>query len=83
MCLLNLIEQHHAIGMATYLLGQLASLLIAHVARRRAHESGYIKFLHILTHVHPDKGIIAVKQELGQFLGQQRLADTRRAQKHK
>ena len=75
MGLLDLIEKHHCIGLSADCLGQLAALIVAHIARRRSDESGYGEFLHILTHIDTDHGILIVKQGFCQGLGQLRLAD--------
>ena len=39
-CLFNLVKQHHAVWAAAHGLGQLAALLVADIARRRAHAAG-------------------------------------------
>ena len=38
-CLLNLIEQYHRIGLATHRLGKLTTLIIAHISRRCSHQA--------------------------------------------
>ena len=78
----NLVEQHYTVRVTTHFLGQLAALLVAHIARRRTHESGHIELLHIFAHVHADEGFITVEQELGKFLCQQGLAHAGRSQEH-
>ena len=74
MCLLDLIEQNHAVGLAAHGLGQLSAFLIAHISRRRSDQTGHGEFLHILAHIDPDHVLLIVKQGLGQSLGQLRLA---------
>ena len=39
-------------------LGELATLLIAHVAGRRANEARHGELLHVLAHVHADQGLL-------------------------
>ena len=80
---LDFVEQHHTIGVTAHLLGQLAALFIAHIARRRAHEPGDVEFLHIFAHIDANQGLVAVEQELSQLFGQQRLAHARRSKEHK
>src|SRR6266851_2526358 len=74
----HLVEQHHAVGPAADRLGELAALLVAHVARRRADQPGDRVLLAVLAHVDPDHGPLVVKEELGERLGQLGLADAGR-----
>ena len=74
--LLNLIEQHHGIRAAAYGLGQLAALLVAHVARRRANQARDRSLLHVFGHVDADHGLLVVEQEVGERLGQFGLTHT-------
>ena len=67
--LLDLVEQHHAIGMTAHFLGQLSALLIAYISRRCAYKSRHIEFLHVFAHIDTYQGLVAVEQELGEFLG--------------
>ena len=36
-CLLDLVEQQHAVGLAPHLLGELTAFVVTDIARRRAH----------------------------------------------
>ena len=72
--LFNLVKEEHAVGPAPHGLGELAPLVVAHVARRRAHQAGNGVLLHILRHVDADHVPLVVKEGLGQGLGQLRLA---------
>ena len=74
-CLLNLVEQHDAIGFAAYTLGELAALLVAHISRRRSDEAAHGELLHVLAHVDAYHGGLAVEEVFGQNLGQVGLAD--------
>ena len=60
--LFNLIKQHHRPGAAADLLGELAPLLMAHIARRGAHQPGRGVLFHILGHVEADQGVLASEQ---------------------
>src|SRR6266571_558258 len=71
----NLVQQHDRIGLAPDLLGELAALLIPHIARGRSHQPGDREFLHVLAHVDPDQGVVVVEQEGRQRPGQLGLAD--------
>ena len=57
MGLFDLVEQHHGVGLAPDLLRQLPRLVIAHIARRRAHQPGDGVLLHKLRHIQPDQRI--------------------------
>ena len=68
--LLDLIEQHHGVGFTAYLLGQLAALLVSHIAGRRAYQTGHGVTLHVLGHVDADHGVLITEHGLGQRLAQ-------------
>ena len=72
--LLDFVEQHHGVGPAADLLGQLAAFLEADVARRGADQPADVVLLHVLAHVDLDQGVLVAEHELGQGLGQQGLA---------
>ena len=78
--LLHLVEQHHAVGTPPHRLGELAALLVADVAGRRAHQARDRVLLAVLAHVDADHRPLVVEQELGQRLGQLGLADAGRAE---
>jgi hypothetical protein len=73
--LLDLVEQHHRVGLAAHRLGQVAALLVADVARRRADQARHRVLFHELGHVDAHHRSSAVEQELGQRLAQLGLAD--------
>ena len=50
-CLFHLIEQQHGVGPAPHGLGELPTLLVAHVARRGTHQAGHRIALHEFAHI--------------------------------
>src|ERR1035437_3593520 len=68
--LLNLVEEHDGERLAADLLGQLAALLVAHVARRRTEQPGDRVLLAVLGHVELDQRVLVAEKELRQRLGQ-------------
>ncbi len=80
MGLLDLVEQDHRVRPAADRLGQLAALLVADVARRRADEPRHGVLLHVLAHVDADHRSVVVEQELRERAREFGLADARRAE---
>ncbi len=78
--LLDLVEQHHRVRPAAYRLGELAALLVADVAGRRADQAGDRVLLRVLAHVDADHGPAVVEEELGQGPGELGLADAGRSE---
>ncbi len=74
MGLLDLVEEDDAVGLAAHLLGELAGLVVAHVARGRADDAGDGELLHELGHIQPDQGLGGVEHIQGQLLDQLGLA---------
>ena len=66
MRLLDLVEQHHRVRAAAHRLGELAALLVADVARRRADQPRDGVLLHVLRHVDAHHRLLVVEQELGE-----------------
>ena len=66
MGLLDLVEEHHAIGAPSHRLGEEPSLVIANVAGRRADQPRHRVLLHELAHVETHHGLLVVEEELGQ-----------------
>jgi hypothetical protein len=66
MRLLDLVEENHRVGPAMHGLGQLAALVVAHVARRRANQPRHGVLLHVLAHVDANHGLLVVEEKLGQ-----------------
>ncbi|CAI09933.1 hypothetical protein ebB234 [Aromatoleum aromaticum EbN1] len=78
--LLHLVEEDHAVGLAAHLLRQVATFLIAHIARRGADEAGNRVLFHEFAHVDADQVLFRIEQELGERLAELGLADAGRAQ---
>ena len=74
--LLDFIEQHDGIGSPPDLLGQLSTLFVADIARWRPDQPADVVLLHVLAHVDLDQRVLVSEHELGECLGEQRLADT-------
>ena len=63
--------------MAAHFLGELASLIIAHISRRRTYEAAGRMLLAILAHIYTDEGVSATKHPFGQGAHQVGLTHTR------
>ncbi len=74
--LFDLVEEHHGERLATHLLGELATLFVAHVSGGGTEEAGDLVGVVVLAHIYRDEGIIVTKQELGQCLRQLSLTHT-------
>src|ERR1700733_12011602 len=81
MRLLNLVEKYHGIGAAAHRLGEIAALLVADIAGRRADQARDRVLLHELRHVDAHHRILGVEEELGERLAKLRLADARGTEK--
>ena len=75
--LLDLVEQHHRVGAPAHRLGELAALVVADVAGRRADQARHRVLLHVLGHVDADHVRLVVEQELGERARQLGLARRR------
>ena len=80
--LLDLVEQHHAVGPAPHRLGQHAALAVADVAGRRALERRDGVRLLELAHVDGDDVLLAAVERLGQRQRGLGLADAGGAAQH-
>ncbi len=78
MRLLDLVEEDHGVGLAPDGFGQLAALLVADVAGRRADQTRHRVLLHVFAHIDADHVVLAVEERLGQGLGELGLADAGR-----
>src|SRR4051794_32790102 len=78
--LLDLVEEQHAVRLAAHRLRQLAALVVADVARRRADQSRHGVLLHVLRHVDAHHRVLVAEEELGQRARELRLADAGRAE---
>jgi hypothetical protein len=67
--LLDLVEEHDRVVLATDGLCQLATLVEADVAGGRADEPAHVVALHELAHVDLDERVFAAEHELGERLG--------------
>ena len=83
MRLLNLVEKDHGVRLAAHGLGELAALVVADVARRRADQPRDAVLLHVFGHVDAHQRAFGVEQRLGERLRQFGFAHTRGAQKQK
>ena len=63
---LDFVEQHHRIGPAAHMLGQLAAFVVADVSGRRADHARHGVLLHVLGHIDAHHGFIVVEHELGE-----------------
>ena len=70
MSLLYLIEKHYRIWLAAHCLGELTTLIIANVSRRRTDESAHAVLLLILTHIDTSHHGLVVEQIVGQGFGE-------------
>src|ERR1035441_6825313 len=73
-------SQDDGVGRTLDTLGELAALLVAHVARRRTDELGYGVLLHELRHIEADEGLVGAEEEVGQGAGHLGLSDAGGAQ---
>ena len=62
--LLDLVEQDDGVGRTLDALGELAALLVADIARRRADELGDGVLLHELRHIEADEGLLRAEEEV-------------------
>ena len=76
--LLDLVEQDDGVRAAPHGLGELAALLVADVAGRRADEPRDRVPLLVLGHVEPHHRALVVEHELGERAGELGLADAGR-----
>src|SRR5258708_7630540 len=66
MSLFNFVKQNDRIGMTPYLLGELSTLFVSYVARRRADEPRHGMLLHVFAHVDADHQSFVVEEKLRQ-----------------
>ena len=81
MRLLDLVEKHDRVGLAAHRLGELAALVVADIAGRRADQSRNGVFFHVFRHVEAHERALAVEMRLGEGLGQLGFADAGGAEK--
>ena len=68
--LLNFVKENDAVGLAAHLFGQLAGLVVAYIARRRADDTADGEFLHKLRHIQTDERFGGIEHILCQALDQ-------------
>src|SRR4051812_18838878 len=78
--LLDLVEEHDAVGLAAHGLGELAALLVADVTGRGAHQAADRVALLVLAHVEADGVVLGVEQRPGERARELGLADAGRAE---
>jgi len=76
--LLDLVEEDDGVGLAAHGLGELAALVVADVARRRADQTGHAVLLHVLRHVDADHRGFGIEERFGERLGELGFADAGR-----
>ena len=81
MCLFDFVKQYDAVWSAAHGLGQLAALVVAHIARRRTDEPRHGVALHILRHIKAQQSFLAAEPAFCQRAGKLRFTHTRRPQK--
>ena len=69
MSLLNLIEENHTVWLAANSLGQLATLVVSYIPRRRSNQTGDTELFLILTHIYSGHHRLVVEEILGKRLG--------------
>ena len=72
--LLDLVEQHDRVRVATNGLGELAALVVTDVTRRATDELGDLELATELGHVEADERVLAAKEVFGERLGELGLA---------
>ena len=80
MRLLDLVEQHHRVGLTAHSLSQLTTLIVADISRRRPNQTRHGVTLLILAHIDSRHQILVIEQELRQRLRQPGLAHARRTE---
>ena len=78
MGLFYLVEQHYRIRFAAYGFGQLTSLVVSHIARRRTDQPAYGMTFLIFAHVDSSHHVLVIEKEFGQCLRQLGLSHTGR-----
>src|SRR2546423_15102002 len=80
MGLFDFIQEDDGIGRAPHAFGELASLFIAHITRRRANQLRHGMLLHVFGHIEAHQGLFAAEEELRQAASYFGLANTRGAE---
>ena len=83
MRLLDLVEKDHGVRLAAHGLGELAALVVADIARRRADQARNAVLLHVFGHVDAHHRAFGIEERLGERLRQFGFTHTRGAEKQK
>ena len=83
MRLFDLVKQHDRPRLAPHALGELAAVLIADIARRRADELADRMLFHVFGHVEPYHRVAFAENGLGEGAAQLGFANARRAEEQK
>src|SRR5947209_12213044 len=78
--LLDLVEKDHRVGAPAHRLRELATLVVADIARRRADQARGRVPLHELRHVELDERVLRVEEVLRERAGELGFPDPRRAE---
>ena len=81
--LLDLVEQHDRVRVTANSLGELAALVVAHIARGATDELGDLELTAKLRHIEADERVLAAKEILGERLGELGFARAGGAQEDK
>ena len=79
----DLIQQQHGIGFTPYFFRHLTAFFIAHIARRRSHQTGHRVFFHVFGHVQANHGVFIAKKRFRQSPSQLGFAHAGRPQENK
>ena len=78
--LLYLIEENHAIWFAAHSLGQLATLIVSYIPRRRSNQTGDTELFLIFTHINTGHHRLVIEEVFCESLGKLCLTYTRGTQ---
>ena len=76
MSLLDLVEKHHRVRLASYRFCKLTAFIVSHIARRRSHEAAYRMTLLIFAHIDACHHVLIIEEELRKGFGKLCLTDT-------
>src|SRR5215216_3669723 len=82
MRLLDFVEQDDRVRIALHLFGELTTLFVPDVSRRRSDQLRDGVLLHVFRHVKANQRVLAAEQELRERARELRLADAGRAKEH-
>ena len=82
MCFFDLVEQHHRVGASPHGLGELATLFVANVSRRRTNQARHRVFLAVLRHVDAHNRTLIIEEQFGKRLREFGFAHASGAEEH-